>query len=104
MTRSAHFSRPAVLGGAPVRPGGPPDWPMADARVGAALTQAIADGSWGKYHGPHVAELTSRLATDHHCEFAFPCSSGTAAVELALRGLQVGPGDEVVLSAYDFKA
>jgi dTDP-4-amino-4,6-dideoxygalactose transaminase len=33
-----------------------------------------------------------------------PCSSGTAAVELALRGLGVGPGDEVILAAYDYKA
>jgi len=32
------------------------------------------------------------------------CSSGTAAVELALRGLKVGEGDEVILAAYDFKA
>jgi dTDP-4-amino-4,6-dideoxygalactose transaminase len=30
------------------------------------------------------------------------CSSGTIAVELALRGLKVGPGDEVILAAYDF--
>ena len=30
-------------------------------------------------------------------------ASGTAAVELALRGLKIGAGDEVLLSAYDFK-
>jgi dTDP-4-amino-4,6-dideoxygalactose transaminase len=33
---------------------------------------------------------------------AWLCSSGTIAVELALRGLKVGPGDEVLLAAYDF--
>jgi dTDP-4-amino-4,6-dideoxygalactose transaminase len=32
------------------------------------------------------------------------CSSGTAAVELALRGLKVGDGDEIVMAAYDFKS
>jgi dTDP-4-amino-4,6-dideoxygalactose transaminase len=32
------------------------------------------------------------------------CSSGTAAVELALRALKVGDGDEVVMAAYDFKS
>ncbi len=31
------------------------------------------------------------------------CSSGTVAVELALRGLKVGDADEVILAAYDFK-
>ena len=32
------------------------------------------------------------------------CSSGTVAVELALRGAKVEPGDEILLAAYDFKA
>jgi dTDP-4-amino-4,6-dideoxygalactose transaminase len=30
------------------------------------------------------------------------CSSGTVAVELALRGLGIAPGDEVALAGYDF--
>ena len=32
------------------------------------------------------------------------CCSGTAAVELALRGLGVAVGDEVVMAGYDFKS
>ncbi len=40
----------------------------------------------------------------HGVPYVWLCSSGTAAVELALRGLGVGPGDEVILAAYDFKA
>ena len=39
----------------------------------------------------------------HGCEHVVLCSSGTVAVELALRGWKVGPGDEVILAAYDFK-
>ncbi len=33
----------------------------------------------------------------------FLCSSGTVAVELALRGLNLQPGDEVILAGYDFR-
>src|SRR5439155_1399263 len=33
---------------------------------------------------------------------ALACGSGTFAVELALRALKVGPGDEVMLAAYDY--
>lgn len=95
--------RPAILGGDPVRTAGPPDWPRPMPAVIAAIEGALADGTWGKYHGPHVAALTELLATTHCVEFAFPCASGTAAVELALRGLQIGPDDEVILAAYDFK-
>ena len=81
----------------------PPTWPLLDEAVEAALRRAFADGSWGKYHGPNCRELSERLAAMHDCEHVVLTCSGTAAVELALRGLRVGPEDEVILSAYDFE-
>lgn len=81
----------------------PPAWPLPDEAVEAALRRAFADGSWGKYHGPNCRELSARLAAMHGCEHIVLTCSGTAAVELALRGLRIGPGDEVILSAYDFE-
>ena len=68
----------------------------------AALEQAYADGSWGRYHGPHSLKLTEALAQTFCVEHVALCCSGTFAVELALRGLKVGPGDEVILAGYDF--
>jgi dTDP-4-amino-4,6-dideoxygalactose transaminase len=94
--------RPALLGGPAVRPQGPPAWPFPDEEILRALQGAYADGSWGRYHGGHVERLEDRLAADHGVPFALACASGTFAVELALRALKVGPGDEVVLAAYDF--
>jgi dTDP-4-amino-4,6-dideoxygalactose transaminase len=93
---------PALLGGPPVRPQGPPDWPRPDEEVLEALKAAYADGSWGKYHGNYVARIEERLAEYHGLRHALTCGSGTFAVELALRALKVGPGDEVILSAYDY--
>jgi dTDP-4-amino-4,6-dideoxygalactose transaminase len=93
---------PALLGGAPVRPQGPPDWPPRDDAVGDALQAAWRDGSWGKYESGGVERLEARLSREHDVPFAVVCSSGTLAVELALRALKVGPGDEVVLAAYDY--
>ena len=61
-------------------------------------------GDWGRYHGPHAAALVAALSQDLQRDHAQLCASGTAAVELALRGVSVKPGDEVILSAYDFKA
>jgi dTDP-4-amino-4,6-dideoxygalactose transaminase len=92
----------AIHGGPPVFPEGPPTWPALEPGVQAALLQTYQDGSWGKYHGPHCAELASTLGQMHGTEFVTLCSSGTIAVELALRGLRVRPGDEVVLAGYDF--
>ena len=93
---------PAIFGGAPVRPQGPPDWPLADEAILEAMREAYRDGSWGRYHGGHVARLEQRLAQIHGVDHVLTCGSGTFAVELALRALKVGAGDEVVLAAYDY--
>lgn len=95
---------PAILGGRPVRPEGPPAWPGAQPQARSGLLRALDDGSWGKYHGPNVPQFARQLAQDHNLPHALPCASGTAAMELALRGVGVGPGDEVILAAYDFRA
>ncbi|HBI42568.1 MAG TPA: perosamine synthetase [Planctomycetales bacterium] len=95
-------SPPALLGGPPIRPAGPPDWPAADEEVGEVLRSAWRDGSWGKYQGGAVERLELRLAHEHGVAHAAVCSSGTLAIELALRALKVGPGDEVILAAYDY--
>src|SRR5581483_10826587 len=97
------FDTPALLGGPPVRPAGPPDWPFPnDDDIRRALAAAYRDGSWGRYHGPHVERLEARLAESHQVDHALSCASGTSAVELALRALQVGAGDDVLLAAYDY--
>lgn len=94
---------PALLGGRAVRPEGPPAWPLSDAAVAEALARAVAEGSWGKYHGPHGRALSEKLAELHRREHVVLTCSGTAAVELALRGLKLQTGDEVLLAAYDFE-
>lgn len=83
-------------------PAGPPGWPIPDDDVAAVLESAYADGSWGQYNGRHHAELAGKLGEMHGIEHVQLCSSGTIAVELALRGLKIGAGDEVVLAGYDF--
>lgn len=83
-------------------PGQPTSWPPADPEIEAALRGAFADGSWGRYHGPHGRRLADALAEMHDVEFVSLCCSGTFAVELALRAVQVGAGDEVILAGYDY--
>lgn len=95
---------PALLGGVPACPEGPPGWPLPDSDVHAAVAEAVASGAWGQYHGPHVCALESELAAFHGVPHALTCASGTLAVEAALRALRVGPGDEVVMAAYDYES
>ena len=97
------YSRPAVLGGTPVRPEGPPAWPISHPDIATAVTKCLQSGDWGKYNGPATLRLQEQLSDLCQVPHVILCSSGTSAVELALRGLLIGPGDEVLLSAYDFK-
>lgn len=68
------------------------------------LRSMVESGDWGRYHGRFVPELCRQLSEYHAVEHALACCSGTAAIELALRGIGVQEGDEVILAAYDFKA
>jgi dTDP-4-amino-4,6-dideoxygalactose transaminase len=54
--------------------------------------------------GPEVSGLEEEIARYSQCAHAVGCASGTDALLLALRALGVGPGDEVVTSAYSFFA
>ena len=67
-----------------------------------ALARFAAEGAWRKYDGPYLANLRSLLAAKLDREHARLCCSGTFAVELAIRSLQLEPDEEVLLAAYDF--
>lgn len=95
---------PALLGGPAVRPDGPPPWPQPDLAVAAALAAAVESGAWGQYHGVYVCGLEAELAAFHGVPHALTCATGTLAVEAALRALRVGPGDEVVMAAYEYES
>ncbi len=95
---------PALLGGKPIFPDGPPPWPQPDPAVKVALNDAYSSGAWGQYHGPNVSALEAELATFHGVPHALTCATGTLAVEAGLRALGVGPGDEVILAAYEYES
>lgn len=94
---------PAIIGGTPIRPQGPPEWPNRDNDVLAAMQAAWNSGDWGKYDGELVKRLEESIRRLIQVPFAATCASGTLAVEIALRAMKVGAGDEVVLAAYDYE-
>jgi dTDP-4-amino-4,6-dideoxygalactose transaminase len=54
--------------------------------------------------GPEVVALEEEIARYSQCAHGIGCASGTDALILALRALNIGPGDEVITSAYSFFA
>lgn len=55
-------------------------------------------------HGPHGTALETELAAYLGCAATVGCNSGTDALFLILRALDIGPGDEVLVPAFSFFA
>jgi dTDP-4-amino-4,6-dideoxygalactose transaminase len=72
--------------------------PDVDAAVRGVLETARFIG------GPEVSGLEQEVARYSQCAHAVGCASGTDALLLPLWALGVGPGDEVITSAYSFFA
>lgn len=69
-------------------------------RIDEAIGRVLDHG--GFIMGPEVAELEARLADFSGAEHVISCSNGTAALELALRALDIGPGDAVFVPTFTF--
>lgn len=96
----------AILGGPKTRDEAYPDWPVFDERDIAAVIEVVKSGRWGgyPYPGPQTAEFARRFAELQGGEFAVPMSNGTVTMEVALRAVNIGWGDEVIVPAYTFQA
>ncbi|MCK2218551.1 DegT/DnrJ/EryC1/StrS family aminotransferase [Actinomadura sp. ATCC 31491] len=96
----------ALHGGAPVRADPWPSWPPPlDAAQRALVTAVLDSGQWGATQDGRVcADLAAALARRSGVAHGVTVGNATLGLFAALRGLGVGPGDEVIVPAYTFVA
>src|SRR3984957_18326052 len=96
----------AILGGRPIRNRPFPAWPVFDAREREQLEEVLTSQSWGAHPSPNrkAGEFAGAFAAYQGARFAIPTTSGTSALEVALKALGIGAGDEVIVPAITFAA
>jgi dTDP-4-amino-4,6-dideoxygalactose transaminase len=96
----------AIDGGTPVRQRPWPAWPVHDDREIEALRRVVESGNWGGFPSPNVnaKELAEAFAAHQTAQFGICTSSGTTAIEVALKAAGVRRGDEVIMPALTFVA
>jgi dTDP-4-amino-4,6-dideoxygalactose transaminase len=93
----------AILGGQPVRTKGWPDWPMWDPETDEKrVIEVLRSGIWSR--GKVVAEFEEKWAETIGSKRCLATTNGTYALITALRSLNVGAGDEVLVPPYTFIA
>jgi dTDP-4-amino-4,6-dideoxygalactose transaminase len=80
-------------------------WPVFEEDEIEAVAEVLRSGRVNAlHHGDKCAELESAFASLCGVPFAIALSNGTVALELALRALGIGPGDEVIVPPRSFFA
>ncbi len=93
---------PAILGGKPVRTAPFPRWPNFREADEKAILPVLRSGVWSR--AKVVAEAEKRFARLMGAKYCIATSCGTTAIITAVRGLEIGAGDEVITTPYTFAA
>jgi len=96
----------AIRGGAAVRSQGFPSWPVWDERDVDAVAEVVRSGNWGGFPepGPNASEFEAKFAAYQGAKHGVLMANGTVTMEVALKALGIGWGDEVIVPALTFAA
>lgn len=81
-----------------------PSWPHFSEDEIAAAIEVLRSGRVNYWTGEHGRKFEQEFAAASGCKYAVAVANGTVALELALRSLGIGPGDEVIVPSRTFIA
>ncbi len=108
----------AIRGGTPVRSRPFHPWPISDAAEEQALLGVLRSGKWWRFAfgqgvemaepeqggRSQVAQFQEAFAAYHGCRYGIAMANGTLSLDLGVRALDFGIGDEVIVPAYTYVA
>ena len=98
------MSRLAVDGGTPVRTRPFGGWPEFGREEEVLLLEALRSGHWGSLDGSFVNRFEIEFAQLQDARHGISTVNATMGLAVALRALDIGPGDEVIVPPYTFIA
>jgi len=94
----------AIHGGTPVKSTPFPAWPVYDEAEEKALAQVLESRQWWRTPGSRTLQFEQNFARYHEAKHGVAVTNGTAALEVVMAALGIGPGDEVIIPDSTFVA
>ena len=79
-------------------------WPHFAEDEIAAVVDVLRSGRVNQWGGTHVEAFEAAMARYHGVQHSVAVANGTLALDVALRAFEIGPGDEVIVTARSFIA
>jgi len=86
----------AVDGGKPFMTRNVAEWPVYGDEERKKLNEVLESGHWGCLAGSKVNEFEKVFAEFQEASYGICVPNGTVALEMALKALDIGIGDEVI--------
>src|SRR6516164_9954303 len=95
----------AITGGQPLRQKQFDPWPVYTDKERAALEDVLTNHNWGgqPFPGKHTEAFGKKFAEYHTAKYGQTVNTGTVAIQAALKGIDIRPGDEVLVPAYTWE-
>jgi dTDP-4-amino-4,6-dideoxygalactose transaminase len=81
-----------------------PLWPQYDENERRALQEVLESRIWWRTPGTKTLEFEQAFAKYHGARHGIAVTNGTAALEVTMEALGIGPGDEVIVPNFTFIA
>src|SRR6266436_6628543 len=94
----------ALSGGRKTKQKSFPVWPQYDDRERKALEEVLESRVWWQTPGTKTLQFENDFAKFHGAKHGIAVTNGTAALEVTMSALEIGPGDEVIIPDFTFVA